>query len=151
MPTTRKSKWLKRKKPLRCAKKAQDKAHRKRRLSWAELFGQLDDEQKRQAQWEEREHAKEAYRLAAVRDDHRCQHPGCNSMEVQIHHIRFRSRGGKNDEANLVSLCFIHHAGDEGPHRSDKWRRYWEEWAAERYPEYWEEIDKYGKTVTVTI
>jgi hypothetical protein len=44
------------------------------------------------------------------RDDYRCQVPGCTCRRnLQAHHIIFRSRGGTDDEWNLITLCSSHH------------------------------------------
>ncbi|MBD3160855.1 MAG: hypothetical protein GF346_01745 [Candidatus Eisenbacteria bacterium] len=47
-------------------------------------------------------------RWAAVleRDRWRCQAPGCRCRcRLEVHHIVFRSRGGKNRKHNLIALC----------------------------------------------
>ena len=38
------------------------------------------------------------------RDGWRCQTCGC-STQLQVHHIRFRSHSGEDDESNLITLC----------------------------------------------
>lgn len=82
-----------------------------------------------------------AYREADIRDGRRCQHPGCYKTNTDHHHIVYRSAGGKNHVENLVNLCSEHHAiGKKSPHQSVAWRRFWEGWAEERYPTYWQEI-----------
>jgi 5-methylcytosine-specific restriction endonuclease McrA len=43
------------------------------------------------------------------RDNHCCQVPGCSRAAVHAHHIIPRSKGGTDDEWNLVSLCASHH------------------------------------------
>jgi len=44
------------------------------------------------------------------RDGWRCRAPGCSSRRsLEVHHIRFRSRGGSNASWNLVTLCHAHH------------------------------------------
>jgi hypothetical protein len=48
-------------------------------------------------------------RAVRERDRYRCQHPGCNSRKVQIHHIRHWSKGGKTKLRNLILLCRAHH------------------------------------------
>jgi len=50
------------------------------------------------------------------RDRYRCRAPGCgNSRFLEVHHIKPRSRGGKNTLDNLVTLCSgchrLHHEG----------------------------------------
>jgi hypothetical protein len=43
------------------------------------------------------------------RDGGRCQVPGCSRAAVHAHHVVFRSAGGGDGDANLVSLCAAHH------------------------------------------
>jgi hypothetical protein len=51
------------------------------------------------------------------RDGCRCQVPGCSRRAVHAHHIVSRSRGGSDDDENLVSLCAFHHLrGVHGGH-----------------------------------
>ncbi len=41
-----------------------------------------------------------------ARDGHRCRAPGCGRARfLEVHHIKPRAHGGKNDPANLVTLC----------------------------------------------
>jgi hypothetical protein len=40
-----------------------------------------------------------------VRDRWRCRSPVCGSRNVTPHHVVFRSHGGGEERANLVSLC----------------------------------------------
>ena len=45
------------------------------------------------------------------RDGYRCTAPHCSQRRnLQVHHIRFRSAGGTDDEANLITLCAFHHS-----------------------------------------
>jgi hypothetical protein len=49
-----------------------------------------------------------------IRDGWRCMAPGCTSRRnLQVHHIRYRSRGGDNEMANRVCLCEFHHLRGE--------------------------------------
>jgi hypothetical protein len=44
------------------------------------------------------------------RDEYRCQVPGCSARRnLEVHHILFRSQGGTDDPANLLTLCHTHH------------------------------------------
>jgi hypothetical protein len=43
------------------------------------------------------------------RDLGRCQAPGCSRRATHAHHVFFRSRGGGDDEWNILSLCGCHH------------------------------------------
>lgn len=46
--------------------------------------------------------------IVRERDGHRCR--VCGSRDgVQVHHIRYRSRGGDHATGNLVCLCVICH------------------------------------------
>ncbi len=45
-------------------------------------------------------------RAVLMRDGRRCQAKGCRSTSfLEVHHIKARSRGGDNSEANLITLC----------------------------------------------
>jgi hypothetical protein len=44
-----------------------------------------------------------------ARDRGWCQVPGCSRAALHVHHVRFRSHGGPDTPANLVSLCAAHH------------------------------------------
>lgn len=135
MPLTRKSKWVKRTKPIK-----EQGMHEKRKQSWAELFNQLPPKEKKKKE------PPMSVRDAVKKRDHgQCQM--CGREATSLHHILFRSQAPsrKNDEPNLVSLCVEHHTGKEGPHQSEAWRRYWEEWSTIRYPEYWAEVRKCQK------
>jgi hypothetical protein len=49
-------------------------------------------------------------RAVLLRDQHRCQVPGCsNARWVDVHHIELRSEGGCHLLQNLVCLCGAHH------------------------------------------
>jgi 5-methylcytosine-specific restriction endonuclease McrA len=40
--------------------------------------------------------------------------PGCTSRRnLEEHHVRYRSRGGSDDESNRVVLCRFHHQQGE--------------------------------------
>lgn len=43
------------------------------------------------------------------RDKGRCVVPGCKEASVHLHHITYRSRGGKWRSENVCSLCVKHH------------------------------------------
>lgn len=44
------------------------------------------------------------------RDGWRCQWPGCGKRKHKsVHHIVFREHGGRDEEANLITLCRSHH------------------------------------------
>ena len=48
-------------------------------------------------------------RRAIERDRGFCQVPGCSRAAVHAHHVVWRSRGGRDEPENLVSLCAGHH------------------------------------------
>ena len=52
---------------------------------------------------------RELHQQVLERDRWRCQ--ACGSMQnLQVHHMEFRSQGGKDSEANLITLCARCHA-----------------------------------------
>lgn len=48
-------------------------------------------------------------RQVLQRDCYRCRVCG-SGEQVDVHHIRFRSRGGADISSNLAVLCRVHHA-----------------------------------------
>jgi HNH endonuclease len=49
-----------------------------------------------------------------VRDGWRCAAPACSSRRnLEVHHVIYRSRGGGDEEWNLVTLCRFHHQRGE--------------------------------------
>jgi hypothetical protein len=49
-------------------------------------------------------------RAVLLRDQHRCQVPGCsNARWLDIHHIELRSKGGRHSLQNLLCVCGAHH------------------------------------------
>jgi hypothetical protein len=49
-------------------------------------------------------------RAVIIRDQCRCQVPGCRNREyLDLHHILPRSRGGGHDPSNLICTCSAHH------------------------------------------
>jgi 5-methylcytosine-specific restriction endonuclease McrA len=54
-----------------------------------------------------------------ARDDGLCQNPQCGEVGTEIHHILYRSHGGKNKTDNLILLCAKCHRGINGIHKSD--------------------------------
>jgi len=52
---------------------------------------------------------RELLRHILQRDGWRCQ--SCGSMQnLEVHHMKFRSRSGDDSEANLITLCVACHA-----------------------------------------
>jgi hypothetical protein len=49
-------------------------------------------------------------RAVLLRDQHRCQVPGCrHATFVDVHHIQSREDGGGHEPTNLLTLCSAHH------------------------------------------
>jgi 5-methylcytosine-specific restriction endonuclease McrA len=49
-------------------------------------------------------------RAVLLRDQRRCQVPGCaNTRWLDVHHLELRSEGGRDSLANLACLCSTHH------------------------------------------
>jgi hypothetical protein len=49
-------------------------------------------------------------RAVLARDRHRCTVPGCtHATFVDVHHLRPRAEGGRNEASNLRVLCSAHH------------------------------------------
>jgi hypothetical protein len=49
-------------------------------------------------------------RKVEIRDDHRCQVPGCGRRaNLDVHHLRHRAHGGSSKLPNLTLLCRFHH------------------------------------------
>ena len=73
--------------------------------------------------------SKSERRAIYKRDGYRCAL--CDSPQgLQIHHIVFRSHGGSNDPANLITLCWRCHAEAHGtaiPERHTYQRTSWED------------------------
>jgi len=48
--------------------------------------------------------------LVLERDGWQCCYPGCRARKnLEVHHIRFRSRGGPDEPWNLAVVCVFHH------------------------------------------
>lgn len=92
-----------------------------------------------------------AYKEVDIRDEGKCRHPGCKvKKDLTHHHILEKSNGGKNNVANLILLCPIHHTESAScPHKSDLWRNYWILWAMNMYPRYWENIEQQNSNNSV--
>lgn len=48
-------------------------------------------------------------KVVKARDKGRCVVPNCKQASVHLHHIVYRSKGGRFDSQNIVSLCAFHH------------------------------------------
>ena len=81
----------------------------------------------------------DAYKKVDERDGGVCLHPGCgSSYNTSHHHIEQRSEAKDRVSCveNIVTLCYAHHQGNEGPHESAYWREHWKRWQVETYPHY---------------
>ena len=65
------------------------------------------------------ERYRELHRQVLERDGWRCQ--ACGSMQcLQVHHLKFRSQSGGDEEQNLITLCAECH---EQVHRKTGYRK----------------------------
>lgn len=52
----------------------------------------------------------ELRQLVLERDGWQCTYPGCCARKnLEVHHVRFRSRGGPDTPWNLTVVCYFHH------------------------------------------
>ena len=59
-------------------------------------------------------------RLVLARADGRCERCGAEGVHLELHHRRYRSRGGAHTASNLVALCgWGNHTGCHGWAHSD--------------------------------
>lgn len=49
-------------------------------------------------------------RIVYKRDEYRCRWCGRSNAGIDLHHINYRSSGGKHTPENLISLCREHHS-----------------------------------------
>jgi hypothetical protein len=80
--------------------------------AWVGLLAMLEDYV---ATWDDpaAAPARDADRIYR-RDGWRCTAPGCTSRRnLEDHHLRYRSRGGDDDESNRTCLCRFHHQRGE--------------------------------------
>jgi hypothetical protein len=62
------------------------------------------------ATWRARPGRPPAEHRVFERDGWRCTVPGCTSQRnLHAHHVVFRSAGGSDEDANLTTLCALHH------------------------------------------
>lgn len=62
---------------------------------------------------------------AATRDHYMCV--VCGRPAVDVHHIMFRSHGGKDELQNVVCLCRKHHIAAHGV-EVKTWRRFFKDY-----------------------
>lgn len=60
---------------------------------------------------------KEVAKFCQERDKGICQHCASGSGGLQLHHRRYRSRGGTGDAINLITLCSACHAKVHANHQ----------------------------------
>lgn len=86
-----------------------------------------------------------AYKKVDERDGGVCLHPGCgSSYNTNHHHIELRSEARDRIACveNIVTLCYAHHQGREGPHESANWREHWKQWQMKMYPYYMPKVEQ---------
>lgn len=49
------------------------------------------------------------YQVVCKRAQYHCECPFCTRRNIEIHHIKKRSQGGKDNLDNLMVLCHEHH------------------------------------------
>lgn len=49
------------------------------------------------------------YQAVCKRADYHCEYPCCSARNIELHHKKKRSQGGKDTEDNLIALCNTHH------------------------------------------
>lgn len=72
--------------------------------------GGLRVEEKRTKRLTLAEQERDCRAAVQKRDKSRCVVPGCKERSQHLHHILYRSRGGKWRDSNICSLCPGHHA-----------------------------------------
>jgi 5-methylcytosine-specific restriction endonuclease McrA len=77
----------------------------------------------------------ETYHKVYERDGGVCVICG-RGIDLEMHHVIYRSRGGSGEEHNLVLLCKKHH---QAAHRNSEVRYRLEEHMRRLYPEHWKE------------
>ena len=72
--------------------------------------GELRVEAKRAKRWTLADQERACRIVVGNRDKGRCVVPGCKEASQHLHHLVYRSRGGKWTPENIASLCAGHHA-----------------------------------------
>lgn len=57
------------------------------------------------------DHYKKVMKKVKTRDLNKCQFPGCNKKNIQVHHIMKHAHFPllRDSETNLICLCYNHH------------------------------------------
>lgn len=66
-------------------------------------------EQKRSKRLDKQQQERECREKVRARDKGKCRIPGCKERAEHMHHITYRSKGGKWRSENIASLCPSHH------------------------------------------
>lgn len=72
--------------------------------------GDLRAERKRAKRLDRATQERECREAVRRRDHGKCVIPGCKDRSEHMHHITYRSKGGKWRSENICSLCPSHHA-----------------------------------------
>lgn len=67
-------------------------------------------EAKRAKRLDKQQRERECREAVKRRDKGKCVVPGCKERSEHMHHITYRSKGGKWRSENICSLCPSHHA-----------------------------------------
>ena len=65
---------------------------------------------KRAKRLDKEQQERECREAVRRRDKGKCVIPGCRDKSDHLHHITYRSRGGKWRTENIASLCASHHS-----------------------------------------
>lgn len=65
---------------------------------------------RRQKRLDNQKDERECRELVHKRDKGKCVVPGCKERSEHLHHITYRSKGGKWRSGNICSLCASHHS-----------------------------------------
>jgi len=77
------------------------------RAAWPKGTPRVVDRIQRKADLAAQERA--CRKAVKARDQGRCVVPRCRATGKHLHHLVYRSRGGKWRTANVISLCVLHH------------------------------------------
>lgn len=72
--------------------------------------GELRAELKRTKRLDKATEERICREIVKRRDKGKCVVPGCKERSEHLHHITYRSKGGKWRSENIASLCVSHHA-----------------------------------------